>query len=523
MTQDKFKISSAVISDKGLSDKRPQNEDSYLLLADSGLFAVADGVGGAQAGDVASEMAVEVLGEAFINLSDGEDAEDRMRAAIEKANAAIYQMSRDLAQLSTMATTLVALHIRGNVATIGHVGDSRLYRLDPTGVLFRETQDHSVVAEEVRAGRMSAEEAESHPSRNVISRALGAEAAVEIDMKTIMFEPGTTFLVCSDGVTRHIPDGEIRDLLFMEDNATEACKIIKRRCYDRGAEDNLTAVVINVVAAVNAADDLSLLELAPEETETVATARVGASSGQLFPDIAEPASGSPPLVDDSFELDVIEDLESTEEIEIPAVEEVPVAKTYTAPKPEEKDLVEIVDSPIDARHELKSRKDVAAYRADDFAGAEFIGKLLTGLVWLAVGILVGALGYFMISSTFGGSQNAADQLSQGSLRFEQLRREVDADPAKYLAKFSTMENKVAGDHYLVGRAYLLQSNYGAAKTSFENARNQLANEDESNRAILVNDIAAGLAIANSREAQDSFNGQSSGGEADAAELKPKGD
>lgn len=94
-----------------------------------------------------------------------------MKIAIERANEAIFQMSHDLTQLSTMATTVVALHVAGNIATIGHVGDSRLYRLDPKGNLYRETQDHSVVEEEVRAGRMTAEQAVNHPSRNVISRA----------------------------------------------------------------------------------------------------------------------------------------------------------------------------------------------------------------------------------------------------------------------------------------------------------------------------------------------------------------
>ncbi len=157
MAQNNFQIISAAISDKGLSEKRPNNEDSYLELKDSGMFAVADGVGGAQAGDVASQMATEVLAEAFINLQENGDAEVRMKAAIEQANSAICQMSNDLAQLSTMATTVVALHISGNIATIGHVGDSRLYRLDSNGNFIQETQDHSVVEEEVRAGRLTPE------------------------------------------------------------------------------------------------------------------------------------------------------------------------------------------------------------------------------------------------------------------------------------------------------------------------------------------------------------------------------
>src|SRR5258708_18044843 len=122
-------------------------------------------------------------------------------------------MAHELPQLATMATTVVALHVSGEIATIGHVGDSRIYRVDPQGNIHRETDDHSVVAEEVRAGRMTEEQAENHPSKNVISRALGAEGTVQPDLKTIMVEPGTSFLLCSDGITRHISDADIKQIL----------------------------------------------------------------------------------------------------------------------------------------------------------------------------------------------------------------------------------------------------------------------------------------------------------------------
>ena len=161
-----IRISSAAISERGLSEKRPQNEDSFLEMNQSGIFAVADGVGGAQAGEVASQMAVEILGEAFANAHGEHDAETVMRTAIERANAAIHQMAHELPQLASMATTIVALQVADNIATIGHVGDSRLYRVDRDGNLFRETEDHSMVAGEVRAGRMTEEQAENHPSRD---------------------------------------------------------------------------------------------------------------------------------------------------------------------------------------------------------------------------------------------------------------------------------------------------------------------------------------------------------------------
>lgn len=239
------RVEVASVTDRGLSQKRPLNEDSLLIDAERGIFAVADGVGGAQAGEVASQTAVEVLGEAFRHHKDGDDIEDLMEIAIQRANASIYQMSHEQRQLSMMATTIVALHLDGRQATIGHVGDSRLYRLKPDGRLERETEDHSVVEEEVRAGRMSPEQAANHPSRNVISRALGAEQAVEVDMKTLEVEDGTIFLLCSDGITRHLPDEELSKLLSGE-SLDAACAEMKRRCYERGAEDNLTAVIVRV-------------------------------------------------------------------------------------------------------------------------------------------------------------------------------------------------------------------------------------------------------------------------------------
>lgn len=244
--QNQAKIYSSSITDRGLNERRPLNEDSLLDDNERCIFAVADGVGGSEAGEVASQTAVEVLDEAFRHQLDGADIEDLMELAIQRANASINRMSHEHAKLSMMATTIVALHLKGTTATIGHVGDSRLYRLAPTGVLFRETHDHSIVEEEVRAGRMTAEQAAHHPSKNVISRALGAEETAEVDLKTIEVEEGTCFLLCSDGITRHITDNEIRGVLARESNLAAACAELKRRCFERGAEDNLTAVIVRL-------------------------------------------------------------------------------------------------------------------------------------------------------------------------------------------------------------------------------------------------------------------------------------
>src|SRR5580765_5268056 len=248
-----FTIQAASLSDRGLNERRPLNEDAYLKDQERCIFAVADGVGGAEAGEVASQTAIEVLDEAFRHQTDGADIEDLMELAIQRANASIHQMAQEHAKFSMMATTIVALHLKGNVATFGHVGDSRLYRLSPDGQLRRETEDHSIVEEEVRAGRMTPEQAANHPSKNVISRALGAEDSVEVDMKIMDVDEGTAFLLCTDGITRHIPDNEIRELLLSGQTPEATCAEMKERCYQRGAEDNLTAVLVQVGMAKHGA------------------------------------------------------------------------------------------------------------------------------------------------------------------------------------------------------------------------------------------------------------------------------
>jgi PPM family protein phosphatase len=241
-----FILNSASVTDRGLSKKRPENQDSHIDIPEKGIFAVADGVGGGQAGEVASQMAMEVLQDAFSNYHEGLDAEELMKSAIQKANASIFQMSHELPKLTSMATTIVAVHLEGNIATIGHVGDSRLYRLDSRGNLFRETNDHSMVEEEVRAGRMTVAQAQNHPSKNIISRALGAEQTVNVEVKTIMFDAQSTFLLCSDGVTRHLADHELREIMLTCSSPLDACREMKNLCFSRGAEDNLTAIAIKI-------------------------------------------------------------------------------------------------------------------------------------------------------------------------------------------------------------------------------------------------------------------------------------
>lgn len=491
MIQENLQVNSAAVSDRGLSEKRPQNEDSYLELRDSGLFAVADGVGGAQAGDVASQMAMEILGEAFINLQEDGDAEERMKAAIQQANSAIYQTSNELAQLSTMATTIVALHIHGNIATIGHVGDSRLYRLDENGNLFRETQDHSVVEEEVRAGRMTPEQALNHPSRNVISRALGAEQNVEIDLKTIMFEPNTKFLICSDGVTRHIPDEELGTLLRSSNDNFELCQTIKQICYERGAEDNLTAVIISVGASAEEMLAATASESRAEfEEETVATARLPLANSAVLGN----TSGS-------FDNSVTQQYTASE------LQDLPVEFADDQNDAENEDIViPMADSQsntisIPTQEENAQIEDVESYRITEKSGRGILGRIISGILWLLIGAILGALGYWFWANNFAPKTAEVSKLDEQMVAFEKQKRAVDRDPTQYI---QTNQNPATPtEHYLSGRAnYLLgktnksegrgdeaKGNFDIANTELKTAREKLIEIDEVNRKSVEIDIA----------------------------------
>lgn len=497
--EDNFDITSASVSDRGLSEKRPENEDSFLVLEERGVYAVADGVGGAQAGEVASQMAVEILGEAFVNQSADLDAEDVMRAAIERANAAIYQMATDLPQLSSMATTIVALHVYGNIATIGHVGDSRAYRLDHHGDLRRETHDHSVVEEEVRAGRMTPEQAANHPSKNIISRALGAEADVDIDLKTIMVEPGTTFLLCSDGITRHVDDAEIGGLLS-NGNPSAICNRLKEICYARGAEDNLTAVVVRV-ATESAKEFPAAARTEDVEEQTVASARSPFDSA-VATEAAEFSTsetiGIDELDDQSYLMEEPEDIRE---------EPRPDLHDYSSSSV----IVPAQETPSIAPPAPVSTPAPRTY-TESFVEAKSSGVpsgLLSGLLFLALGALLGAGGYYFlirpqpepVVETPVITEFKSNNVSLTA--FEDGRRLVDKDPNVYInAHAASMQT--AEDYFLMGRAFMLTGKYWEAKKAFTDSRNRLASADELNAKTLAAEISMALAIIESPQATETF-------------------
>lgn len=455
-----YSIEAAAVTDRGLSEKRPENEDSMLNDPAHGIFAVADGVGGAQAGEVASQTAIEVLQEAFSNQHDGEDVEDLMEIAIQRANDSIYRMSREQPRFAMMATTIVALHIEGLRATVGHVGDSRLYRLAPDGRLSRETEDHSLVEEEMRAGRLTPEQAATHPNRNVISRALGAEASVEVDMRSFEVERGTVFLLCSDGITRHIPDDELSTVLGNAHTLDAACEELKRRCYERGAEDNLTAVVIRVGGEGGAqAGDA-------DEEQTLVRERSDLHTARTLPDT--PVAHLRRPFDAAAAVGVATQPAATE------------TKALAA------------DSGQGASQET-SKNAQGSSKVSPAKSGGGRGLLVFGALLLTVGAVALAFYVGMMFERKGMSSRLSPAAATPSPtpaatrspdaafaetpaeRFGRLRRAVDLSPASEVARMSADANGQPLDSpdpeflYLYGRALLLSDRQPEAATAFDRA------------------------------------------------------
>ncbi len=238
-----MKLSVGSVCDRGLSHKRPVNEDRALVDEVHGLFVVCDGVGGHSSGEVASQLAVDTIEEALTH-DDGGDVEALLENAVRYANRDIFEMASTRSEYDGMGTTVALLYVdrAARRAIIGHAGDSRVYRYD--GAIHRETYDHTDLDDAIRAGRITQQQALLRGKQNTINRALGIESDVQAEFKTVPLADGDAFLLCSDGVTRHIDDDELEEL-FADGLAAEAmCEEIRSRCYARGAEDNLTAIVV---------------------------------------------------------------------------------------------------------------------------------------------------------------------------------------------------------------------------------------------------------------------------------------
>ena len=222
--------------------QRNANEDDLFAAADAGLFAVADGMGGARAGEVAAKAAVEQL--AAIEQKQ-EVGERELATVVEEANRRIHELSQSDESLAGMGTTMTALSVGDGEVAIAHVGDSRAYRLRD-GELERLTHDHSLVGEMVRAGRLTPEEAEVHPQRSIITRALGPEPQVEVERMTYPARSGDVYLICSDGLTTMVPEDDVAAILRGRSSLQQAAEDLVRVANEAGGKDNVTVVLFRL-------------------------------------------------------------------------------------------------------------------------------------------------------------------------------------------------------------------------------------------------------------------------------------
>jgi serine/threonine protein phosphatase PrpC len=232
-----------IVEDCSFSDvgrRRDTNEDSYFKS--SSVFAVADGMGGARAGEVASRIAVEAFA---LERDEKRRPESQLAQIARSANRKIYALAQADASRAGMGTTLTAAMLVKNELVIAHVGDSRAYCLRD-GVLERLTEDHSLVEELVRQGNLTAEAAKENPLRSIITRALGPEPEVEIETFTYPARKGDVYLLCSDGLTGMVPDDQVAEILRESDSLEAAGRKLVAEANASGGRDNITVVLFRL-------------------------------------------------------------------------------------------------------------------------------------------------------------------------------------------------------------------------------------------------------------------------------------
>ncbi|QOR68516.1 Stp1/IreP family PP2C-type Ser/Thr phosphatase [Cytobacillus suaedae] len=240
-------MKSFFLTDRG--KVRQHNEDSCGVFTnkDGDLLAiVADGMGGHRAGDVASQMTISTLKELWEESSaidSPEIAEQWLQQHILHVNTILYNHSQMNSECQGMGTTFVGAICTPKFSTIGHIGDSRCYILNETG--FKQiTDDHSLVGELVRLGQISKEDAEYHPRKNVVLRALGTEVSVEMDKKTIILEDDDYLLLCSDGLSNKVPDEVMKEILLQSESLDKKAETLISLANENGGEDNITLVIV---------------------------------------------------------------------------------------------------------------------------------------------------------------------------------------------------------------------------------------------------------------------------------------
>ncbi len=234
--------------------RRRRNEDAYVV--EPPLFAVADGMGGAQAGEIAARIAAMVLRE-----SSGEEAVVEL---IKEANRRVYEAAASDEARSGMGTTITAALVEDDTVQIGHVGDSRAYRIRD-GQLEQLTEDHSLVAELVRSGKLSPEEADVHPQRSVITRTVGTDPDVDVDTFSVDARAGDVFMLCSDGLTTMVADESIREIVDRNRaNLDKAARALVDAANKGGGEDNVTIVLFEIGESASALEDTATLPVVEE-------------------------------------------------------------------------------------------------------------------------------------------------------------------------------------------------------------------------------------------------------------------
>ena len=238
--------------------KRNHNEDNYLLFPEENLFCVADGMGGHSSGEVASKIAVTEIAEFFKMTSADDDAtwpfkmdkarsydENRLATAVKLANSRIFESSQNDPKCRGMGTTVVTSYFTEKGALIGHVGDSRVYRyIAAEQKLAQVTEDHSLLNDYIKAKKLTPEEIEAFPHKNVIVRALGMKDSVIVDVSRIEPQPGDIFLLCSDGLSGMISDEEMRLVLVKQNDLEKAVANLIDGANAAGGNDNVTCVLV---------------------------------------------------------------------------------------------------------------------------------------------------------------------------------------------------------------------------------------------------------------------------------------
>ncbi|MHA6191773.1 protein-serine/threonine phosphatase PrpC [Bacillus subtilis] len=240
---------------------RQHNEDDAGIFKGKDEFilaVVADGMGGHLAGDVASKMAVKAMGEKWNEAETiptaPSECEKWLIEQILSVNSKIYDHAQAHEECQGMGTTIVCALFTGKTVSVAHIGDSRCYLLQD-GDFVQVTEDHSLVNELVRTGEISREDAEHHPRKNVLTKALGTDQSVSIDTRSFDIEPGDKLLLCSDGLTNKVEGTELKDILQSDSAPQEKVNLLVDKANQNGGEDNITAVLLELALQVEEGED----------------------------------------------------------------------------------------------------------------------------------------------------------------------------------------------------------------------------------------------------------------------------